>query len=550
MLKGTIDFETDPFLHGRDIFPFASCIYFDDENNQVIWSDDCANKTFEYLLEFPKCELYAHNGGKFDFWYGLPYIEKQNVKIINGRIAKMQIGDVTLIDSLLLIPFALDKYKKTKIDYNLMEKDVRHLHRDKIINYLIDDCKYLLELLNRFHEVLGKKLTIGSAAIQSIKNNGIEFDRQNKAHDDIFRPYYNGGRVEAIKKGHFNFEKNKPAYMIDLNSAYSHAMTFDHPTGQKYKSSKKLPAGDSGAWFADIVAVSHGALPKKNDLDLEFPNDDVEKNFLVTGWEILAGLKTGTLSIKKINQVLIPKKTVNFTPFVKFHYNARQAAQMAGDKADDLIHKFAGNSGYGKFATNPEKFYDWLIDEKGIAVNKVYEGAENYKWYSDVGDKSLWRCPASEEQKAEGYFDVATAASITGFVRARMLHGLQSVSTPYYCDTDGIICDDPGDLVLSAKNLGEWKTEMRPRELYIVGKKIYAAKESEEIKKFVCKGARLSYEEIALLHSIGQVNWKNRFPTFSLKHGVFYVDRDIYRDKDSQRKKLKNKKKNVKIWAR
>lgn len=527
MITGTFDFETDPFKHGRNIQPFASCIYFDEDNNAVIFDEKkCAEETAATLLDLPKCELYAHNGGKFDVQFLLPYAEEQNIKIINGRIAKMQIGNATLIDSLLLMPFSLDKYKKTKISYKLFEKALRWKNKDEIVKYLISDCRNLLELLKRFHEELSKKLTIGSAAIHSIKKLGIEYDKQNKKHDDDFRPFYHGGRVDVFKNGHFKFKKNKHAHVVDINAAYSYAMTFDHPTGAKYKNSKKIPSGDSGAWFADIEAVSKGALPFKNKYDLEFPNDDVVRNFKVTGWEILAGLETSTLDIKKINKILIPKKTINFTPFVMFHYNMRLSAKAANDKAGDLLHKFAGNSGYGKFATNPEKFYDWVLVEKGVDVKKVYKDAVNYRWYSDLGDKSFWRCPATEEQKAESYFDVATAASITGFQRARLWRGIMAVDTPYYCDTDGIICDGPGNLVLSQKDLGDWKTEMRPQEMYIIAKKIYALKEGKNIK-VVCKGARFKFGDIKKLYDMGVIHWKNSAPTYSIKNGRYYIDRII-----------------------
>ena len=68
-LLATIDLETDPFQHGRLPKPFLSG--FDDGNRVVeFWGDDCILRLVEFLatLEDPYI-IYAHNGGKFDFFY-------------------------------------------------------------------------------------------------------------------------------------------------------------------------------------------------------------------------------------------------------------------------------------------------------------------------------------------------------------------------------------------------------------------------------------------------------------------------------------------------
>lgn len=521
---GTIDFETDPFQHDRKPKPFASCIYFNDTHNSVVWSNKkCVDHTVDILHELPECELYAHNGGKFDFIYLLPHVENQDLKIINGRIAKVKIANVTLIDSLLLIPFALEQYKKTKISYKLFEKNVRLKYKTKIVNYMIDDCRNLLSLLNVFHATIKKKLTIGSAAIQSMKDLGVILDRQNKKHDEIFREFYLGGRVQCFKRGHFK----KKAVMIDINSAYNHAMLSDHPHGDRYKTSRKI-FEKNGAWFGVITAVSRGALPVRNKYDLDFPDDDEERKYYATGHEILTGLKTNTLEIKKVHRIYIPEKTINFIPFVEYHYQKRLEASAVGDEIKKLVHKYCGNSGYGKLATNPEKFYDWVIADIGVNVEN-YEGGVGFKWYSDVCGKSFWRRKVSEEQKEKSYFDVATGASITGLVRSYLWQAINTVTTPYYCDTDGLICGHTNNLKLGTE-LGAWKTEMFINEMWIIGKKIYAlsgTKNNKKFRKHACKGARLRFSDIKKIYEKGVVIWKNPAPTFSIHKGVEFIKRKI-----------------------
>ena len=528
MLKGTLDFETDPFKIDRIPAPFASCIYFGENDNLVIWSKKCAKKTFDEISKLPACELYAHNGGKFDFWFLLQWVENQDVKIINGRIAKIKIGKCTLIDSYLLIAEPLDRYQKTVINYEKMEREVRNSHKSEIIKYMVDDCKFLLELVNGFHEILGKKLTIGGAAMASAKAQGVDVIKQGKSHDEIFRRYYYGGRVEALKRGSIKFDKDCPGYLLDINSAYPFAMVHGHPHGKQYIRSKTLPKNrKDGAWFAVVVAISRGALPVRlKSGELKFPRDGKIRTYRATGWEINAGLETKTLEILEVRHVLRPKKKINFKKFVLYHYRERQAAKAKKDKLGDLVHKKAMNSGYGKLASNPEKFFDWVIAEPGLNVEE-YEGGNGYEWYNDIQGQSLWRKPATEEAKEQGYYDVATGASITGFVRAMLWRALRSVSGAYYCDTDSIFCSEPGKAELSDKVLGTWKTEMRVKNLFIAGKKIYAAKGTEGEEKLACKGARLSYEEIKQLTLTGKMNWENIAPTFSISRGIFFVKRDL-----------------------
>ena len=95
---GTLDFETDPFLYGRVPVPFAGCIWFPG-GHSLEWGEDsedgtndCAKRISDILYNMDKCTLYAHNGGKFDFHFLLPYADEQEIKIINGRIAKMKFG--------------------------------------------------------------------------------------------------------------------------------------------------------------------------------------------------------------------------------------------------------------------------------------------------------------------------------------------------------------------------------------------------------------------------------------------------------------------------
>ena len=544
--KGVVDFETDPGEYGQEMLPFASCIYFNDENNAIIWSKNCAKKTYDLIATLPRCELYAHNGGKFDFWFFVEFCDPQDVVIINGRIAKMYIGKVVLIDSYLIAPIALDRYKKTAIDYNKFRRENRESHKDEIIDYLLSDCKNTLELIEASHKILTKQLTIGAAAMRSIKASGVKVKKLGSRHDKLFRDYFFGGRVENIQNGHWFYPPKKAAYNIDINSAYPYAMLSDHPHGKGYKQTKKIPRKKSTPYFADIMAVSHGCLPvrcENGNRELYYPTDNVTRRYHATGWEIQAGLDTGTLTIEKINEVLIPTKTINFDKFVHFHYGARLEASARNDVLETLIRKNVLTSGFGKFATNPEKFYDWAIAPVGTDVagwvdrhnNKTHEG---FSWYSDVFGRALWRRQADEETREAGYFDVATAASITGYVRAMTWQAIQHVDTPLYCDTDGLKCLHDRGLSTASKKLGTWKLEMRPVENIVVAKKIHYSRDIDGEEKLACKGGRLKYEDLVEMALGLDVTWFADFPTFSAKNGFSYQKRIFRIRKGFSRKNI------------
>lgn len=189
---GVLDFETDPFLHGRDPVPFAGEIYLGNNSdfNYAAWGQRCADKIGQYLSDMPKSKIYAHNGGRFDFHFLLKYAKRGAIKIIRNRIAILYIGKVSLIDSYLLMPFALEEYKKTKINYDLFERDEREKHKKEILSYLHDDCVNLFELLTGFQQFTGRALTIGSAAFADMRKKGIEIQRCDELHDDKFRKYF------------------------------------------------------------------------------------------------------------------------------------------------------------------------------------------------------------------------------------------------------------------------------------------------------------------------------------------------------------------------
>jgi len=516
---GTLDFETDPFKVGRVPFPFACCIYFSKEDHVILWNSDSKtdfiSRVVRAIKRLPACTLYAHNGGRFDFHYLLEYAEQQQIEIHNGRVMRMQIGAVTLKDSFPLMPFALEEFQKTKINYEIFEATKRNLprNRTRIESYLLDDCSNLFSLVCGFRDVVGTKDTIGSAAFEQMRRLGIKIQSLNESHDSMFRPYFFGGRVEAFEKGIFK----GPFQYLDINSAYPFAMMNNHAHGAEYAHSKKLPPIDKlGNCFLHIIATSKGALPLRDGLSLSFPHGESE--FFCTGWEIAAGLKTRTLQIHKILDCWFPLGFLNFHDYVKTFFALRQQAKKSGDAIKRLAYKYLLNAGYGKFAQNPRDFREYCIAPLGKCIY-------GFDWESDFGEISIWSKPSFQ---GFGFFDVATSASITGFVRAMLWKAICASSRVLYADTDSLLCSHSS--VPMGNALGQWKLEGVVKRAAIAGKKLYGVEwqkpQDSHNYKIASKGARLSWSEILQLCAGNEIIWTNEAPTFSIT-GTHFVTRRI-----------------------
>jgi hypothetical protein len=167
----------------------------------------------------------------------------------------------------------------------------------------------------------------------------------------------------------------------------------------------------------------------------------------------------------------------------------------------------------------------------------------NEKGWTLEGDTDFGKTFWSRPDPGDSYFNVAVAASITGWVRAYLWRALCKTTDKYYCDTDSIICRDFQGTV--GKNIGEWDLEDEGyKGIYIGGKKLYAMElnycavryekglvvttpNEGEIKK-AHKGSRLTFEEIVDIVKHGKtIHWENKAPSFSLSAGMRYIKRDI-----------------------
>lgn len=546
------DFETDPFLFNRIPEPF-SWGFYDGDNYTDYFAEtpeECTDQLYNHCKELceenpdTKYRVYFHNGGKFDFHFMLDYLD-EDIKLINGRIAQCSMfdGQIELRDSYLILPLPLKSHGKDDIDYSKMERPVRKKHKKEILAYQRTDVISLYDWVVKFTDQFGHKLTLASSAFEQLKQTGYDIPRTYKQYDEKFRPFYYGGRVQCFEVGAIE----KPLTYIDINSAYPSAMMEKHPSGSQHITRLSLPKDGKlkggGAYFAIIKARSKGCLPFRGEnARLYFPTDDVVREYYATGWEIVAGLETNTLIIEKVVKVYDFLLREDFSEYVTKWYKIKNEAKQNGDKTMEQFAKLMLNSAYGKFGQDGSDFKDFKICGFGDSPNSpevegekdtngITEG--NTEGNAEGKPQPRWEQYATAESghsiysldnPATSYFNVAVAASITGYVRAVMWRAINNCERPLYCDTDSIICERFNGVI--SDKLGDWSLEGELQAAYIAQRKMYAVHLTDGSWKKACKGVRLSAEQIKHGVLTGEISKHKRdAPSFNLKMGTRFTER-------------------------
>lgn len=516
----TLDIETDPFKHGRMPMPFA-CGFFDGQKYLQTWGDDCIARMLDILKEISEPHIiYAHNGGKFDYYY-LSHEIREPLSYINGRLVKAALYKHELRDSFKILPFRLAEYKKDIIDYDIMERNNREKHKEEITNYLRDDCVYLYELIAKFREQFGDALTIGTAAMQQLKKV-YKIKTITPKLDYEYRQFFHGGRCECFQTGEIKGDLK----LYDVNSMYPYVMdSFKHPIGAADYTSQSLPNADF--YLANIIAESNGAFPVREN-GLHFPHGINE--FFVTSHEIKAAFELGIARIIKVKKCYVWNKTQTFSEFIRPFINKKIEAEHSGDKIGRLLAKLITNNGYGKFAQNPERFHDF----------KLFVDLETCAKYKFIPCGFIGNFILAKKQtniRDNSYYNVAVAASVTGAARSVLMHAIINSENPIYCDTDSLVCTKLNAEIDSVK-LGAWKIESEFDTFYCAGKKLYAAQKNGSFYKdpaktvpikCAAKGVPIKPETIAQIAQGQAINVPIDAPSLHIGQTQKFITRTIAR---------------------
>lgn len=510
----TLDCETDPFKVGRVPLPFIWGLYDGETYEEFATGFDVARR-----LEKEKAIVYAHNGGKFDYHYLRDEINcNDEIMVIAGRIAQFWIGECEFRDSINILPVALKQFQKEEINYELMERDRRDEPniRAEISKYLRSDCVNLHDFIMRYFKEYGRGLTQAGAAMRYWSRlSGIKPPRQSAVQFERYRPFYYGGRVQCFEAGHAVNDFS----VVDINSAYPYAMQFKHPFAVNATVENHLPSeGSLHECFVRLDAIARGCFPWRDESgSLYFPDDETTvREYFVTGWELKTALELDAVKIIRIIDVHRFPEVIDFETYIEHFYTKRMDARLNGDKAGDIFAKLLMNSLYGKFSSDPSKYAQWVISDDAHFNEWIGEGFAYSKPWS--AGRHLMSRPYPEEKHR--YYNIATAASITGFVRAFLFESLSRCSGPLYCDTDSIAARDVSRLEQGAQ-LGRWKVELHGKEYAIAGKKLYAFRGREpgaQVDKWktASKGVKLSPAEIIRASRGERVTYEPDIPTYTI----------------------------------
>lgn len=531
-----IDAETDPFRKGRVPRPFVWG-WFDGATYKQWWGDYAA---FIRFLKKQNCIVYAHNGGKFDFHFLLgelsPYDE---IMIINGRIARMHIGRAELRDSICILPVALAAYQKDKIDYGMFEANERDkpANRRKISAYLESDCRYLWQMVTAFNKRFGDNLTQAGAAMKQwqkiSKRQEIEpAEQTDKEFYETFSPYYYGGRVQCFEAGVIDAD----FAVYDINSAYPYAMMQHHPYSANYE---RINGYAANADFYRVYCRSRGVFPYRgmggaagNGYGLSFPADAEMREYTITNWEYRAAIETNAISSIQVLESIRFGRRETFRAYIQEFWEERKAAKANNDTLTDIFCKLLMNSLYGKWAANPEHYRNYVI----VPPDKAYLLASEKSAYDFGGDLGPWALGEKPlDEWAMRYYNVATGASITGFVRAMLWRAIHSSKGVLYCDTDSIACRKKGNAVHLGDALGQWKHEGNFDRAGIAGKKLYIFrgadgqrdKDGSRLYKTASKGVRLTRAELWKVAGGAAVDYTPEVPTFSIHKAPHFTARHV-----------------------
>lgn len=528
-----IDAETDPFKRGRIPSPFIWGFFDGDEyiefTDLSAMPDHLSREGLRDISELvPFLEdrhivVYAHNGGKFDYHFLLPYLNPYSeIMIINGRLARFNIGLCEFRDSFNIMPVPLKAWEKDDFDYQILEKETRYIPKNwaAIREYLQSDCENLYSMVTAFIDRFGLRLTQAGASMklwEKIYNR--KAPRSDQSFYDMFSTYYYGGRVQCFEHG----EINRNVKLVDINSAYPFAMLERHPISLEYISTTRVNKNDPiyGPAFYDVYGIVKGAFPSRGeDKKLYFPDDNNPREYHVTGWELQAAIDTGAIRNYEILRRITFMEEISFDEFILPLYQERLEAKAAGDEKTSLLVKLAMNGLYGKFGANPDGYKKYAIFDPDY-MSHIED--EEYEFAGMIGPWALGEQSLDDEERR--YYNVATSASITGYVRAYLWRAICAAEGVLYCDTDSILCEGIGDITIG-KNLGHWSLDGEFDRALIAGRKLYALRyKGSQDYKVRAKGLKLSADEVEKLCRGESVLFEPENPTFSIRKAPFFNNR-------------------------
>ena len=494
----TADFETTTDINDCRVWAYAICEVGNPDN--FIYGNSIED-FMKILANNESNDKYYFHNLKFDGEFIFSYILNQGFECVPSKkerksksfsciisdtgqfyqieiyftVTKKHTNKVTILDSLKLLNFSVDKIakdfklpiNKLSIDYKA-KREVGHILTPEEIAYIRNDVEIMARALKIMFDEGLTKMTIGSNALSIYKEMNQRFDTYfpvlpAQVDKDIRRSYKGGftylnplykekevgyGNIYDVNslypsvmyyedmpignpeffKGEYQYDPLYPLYIVTLSCSFK-LKKGKIPTIQLKRNLHYLPTEYIETTNGDIETFTLTNI----DLELFLSHYDVEDLMYHSGWKFK--------STKGL-----------FCSYIDMYTNLKINSKKEGNGALYLIAKLMLNSLYGKFGLNPEmrSKYPYLKEDGSIGYH--------------LTDK---------EVRDSVYIPVATF--ITSYARRKTIttsqkirdYSLKTYGEDYYIysDTDSIHCRNldakelEGIIEIDKYKLGAWDNE-------------------------------------------------------------------------------------------
>jgi len=481
--------------------------FFDDSksgvwNERFYWTGGCVDRAMRFILQkrFRGHHIYAHNAGRFDYLFLLPWLMRVGLALgfrfsIIPVASSIQVLDVwkgkpredgsidrnrvwRFLDSYRLIPTSLDKAAKTFGLAGKMKHDLHLPEGDPSWEiYNGQDCSELYGVLEKFHNYIENVLlgevgiTAPATAMKIFRRNYLKHSlpRSVSTHEFVRRGYF-GGRVEPFERRSENLR------YYDINSSYPRAMLEPMPAGEAAECDGEPPErflrSRIGFVEADVLVpdMHIPVLPVKDEKSgkLIFPTGKLSG---VWEWtELQVALAEGAKIVNWKHSVWYEPIPI-FKDYIEALYSYRDKNHPNYDPGLADVCKNMMNASYGKFGMKTLRRQFYLYDDPKLPDSAVPVTPDP--------DCLLY---VAEEEVDAAYIMPQIAARVTALGRVRLYQAMKSASCQAcwpmkcacgrnefvaYTDTDSILTPT---VLPTSSVLGELKDEIPEWSGQIVGR--------------------------------------------------------------------------------
>lgn len=470
------------------------------ENNYYYFKN--LNHFFKFIFYYNINNLYAHNGGRFDFIFLIDYLRyKTKIDYIlqGGSVISFKFKydkkTFRFKDSYALLKSSLSKLtgKKGKVNYKKLEDKIYWKTKGK--KYLENDCRILYEMLSNFFVFCNENfkitptLTIASTSLKAFRKgytNKISLPSKLNEH---FRKGFVGGHVDVYVKGLNEFK----LFYYDVNQLYPFIMRENvFPCGNFYKKRVINPCSISSLPFKEnyifegrieIRKYEFLNLPIKFNKKVYFGYGQFQGLFFSPEINILRNYDV--IKEIEIENIWCSPTDYIFKKYMTILVNNRIDCNKQNQLFFSECFKYMANSLFGKFSQS--EFQETIVTQPDLKDIKKELKLYNVK-------NNLF---TKEFVVKNDFKNVAISGFITSYARVFMSEiklKLNSLGiNVFYQDTDSLVVNEklPKEF-LDKFEAGKFKLEDVLVKSYFAFPKFYWYENEKRENIFKTKGIKIT----------------------------------------------------------